>query len=267
MFSSLLLGLKRHPWRFVVSIFLSYSVLWTFVESFSHFNPNLDTKGSGFQIIAIGISIIVGIFRAYQPRKVTIKINTSDTTLNIFFGDIFTQEGFISIPVNEFFDSQIGEPVSPNSLHGILINNYFGGHPESFDTLVDENLQTIEHESVSRELGRKKKYPIGTTARICANNKNFLLVALSHTDVETHKAAADVQQLWVALIGLFTTARNCTAGNNLNIPLFGSGLSGVGLPATQILQLIVLAIISETKKRQISDWTGFVFQIRRPTGS
>ena len=87
MFSALLLGLKRHPWRFVVSIFLSYSVIWTLVESFSHFNPDINTKDSGFQIIAIFISIIVGIFRAYQPRKVTIKINTSDTILNIFFGD------------------------------------------------------------------------------------------------------------------------------------------------------------------------------------
>jgi len=108
MFSSLLLGLKRHPWRFIVSIFLSYSVLWTLVESFSHFNPDLNTKGLGFQIIAIGISIIVGIFRAYQPKKVTIRINTSDTILNIYFGDIFKQEGYISIPVNEFFDSEIG---------------------------------------------------------------------------------------------------------------------------------------------------------------
>jgi hypothetical protein len=26
---SMLLGLKRHPWRFIVSIFLSYSALWT----------------------------------------------------------------------------------------------------------------------------------------------------------------------------------------------------------------------------------------------
>ena len=173
MISSLLLGLKRHPWRFIASIFLSYSVLWTLVESFSHFNPALSVKGLRFQITAILISIIVGIYRAYQPRKVTIKINTSDTVLNIFFDDLFQQNGYISIPVNEYFDSHIGEPVSPNSLHGMFINSYFGGHAESFDKLVDGSLQSIAHETVNREIGRTNKYPIGTTAKLIAKNQTF----------------------------------------------------------------------------------------------
>ncbi len=251
MISSLLLGLQRHPWRFIASILLSYSVLWTLVESFSYFNPVFSAKGLRFQISAILISIVIGIYRAYQPRKATIKINTSDTVLNIFFDDLFQQNGYISIPVNEYFDSHIGEPVSPNSLHGIFINNYFGGHPESFEKLVDRSLQLITHETVNREIGRTNKYPIGTTAKLIANNQNFMLVALCHTDLETYKATADVPQLWAALTGLFSTARNLTAGDSLSIPLIGSGLSGIGLPATQILQLIVLAIISETKKKQI----------------
>ena len=51
--------------------------------------------------------------------------------------------------------------------------------------------------------------------------------------------------------GLFDRARNCTGGEKLVIPLVGSGIFGVGLPATQLLQLIVLTIINETKKRQI----------------
>ena len=54
-----------------------------------------------------------------------------------------------------------------------------------------------------------------------------------------------------AIHGLFDKSRNSTGGEKLILPLIGSGISGVGLPATQLLQLIVLTIIDETKKRQI----------------
>ncbi len=251
MFNSLVLGLKRHPWRFLASVFLTYSALWTLVESIAYFNPDINLQGTAFQYIAIAISVLVGAFRAYQPRKIVIRGKMSDTTLRIYFGDLFEEKGFVAIQVNEYFDSVIGRPVSPQSLHGILINKFFGGHPEAFDNLIEQALSTEEYEVVARQLGRTKKYPIGTTAHIRANHRDFLLVALCHTDIETFKANADIPQLWSAVEGLLAAARNCTDGHSLSLPLLGSGLAGLGLPPTQILQLIVLAIINRTKKMHI----------------
>lgn len=187
----------------------------------------------------------------YQPKKISIKVNTSDTTLNIYYGDIFEQKGYTAISVNEYFDSELGDPVSENSLHGVVIKQYFGGHPESFDSAVANDLQNIPFEDVGRGRGNTKKYPIGSTAKVTANEHNFLLFALSHTDIQTFKASSDLSTMITAMHGLFERSRNCTGGEKLIIPLIGSGISGVGLPATQLLQLIVLAIIDETKKRQI----------------
>ena len=133
----------------------------------------------------------------------------------------------------------------------MLIKQYFGGHPESFANVISTDLQNAPSEVVQRERGNTKKYPIGTTARVTANEHKFLLFALCHTNIQTFKASADLSTMINALHGLFDRSRNCTGGEKLAIPLIGSGISGVGLPATQLLQLLVLAIIDETKKRQI----------------
>ena len=36
------------------------------------------------------------------------------------------------------------------------------------------------------------------------------------------------------------------------MPLVGSGLSGLGLPANQLLQLILVVLVNETKKKQVA---------------
>jgi hypothetical protein len=249
--NSVKLGLKRHPWRFAISIFLAYSALWTVIESIAFFYPELPLQGWMPHAIFIGISIVIGVVRIYQPNKISIKINTSDTVLNIYYGDVFEPKGYTAIAVNEYFDSELGEPVSEKSLHGMVIKRYFGGHPEAFDSAVLANLEGCEYEQVDRNRGNCKKYPIGTTASIPANEHKFLFFALSHTNIETFKASADLATMITAIHGLFEKSRNSTGGEKLILPLIGSGISGVGLPATQLLQLIVLTIIDETKKRQI----------------
>jgi hypothetical protein len=235
----------------MASIFLAYSALWTLVESIGFFYPDLPLKGLVVHLIFIVISIVIGLIRIYQPRKISIKINSSDTVLNIYYGDVFEPKGYTAIAVNEYFDSELGEPVSEHSLHGQVIKRYFGGHPQAFDSAVLSNLNGKDYEQVERSRGNCRKYPIGTTANIPANDHKFLFFALSHTNIETFKANADLSTMISAMHGLFDKSRNCTGGEKLILPLVGSGISGVGLPATQLLQLIVLTIIDETKKHQI----------------
>ncbi len=253
---SIILGLKRHPWRFAISIFLSYSALWTVIESVAHFYPKLPLQCWQSHAIFIAISVVIGLFRIYQPYKISIKTKTSDTTLNIYFGDVFEPKGYTAIAVNEYFDSKLGDPVSENSLHGIVIKRYFGGNSEEFYSAISDDLKGCRYETVDRPRENVphvncKKYPIGTTASIFKNERKFLLFALCHTNIETFKASTDLSTMITAMHGLFEKSRNKTGGEKLILPLIGSGISGVGLPATQLLQLILLTIIDETKKRHI----------------
>lgn len=246
------LGIKRRPFKFFSEILLAYSAIWTLIESASYFFSEIKLQGIRCYFVLVGVSILIACMRAYQHRSISFKIGHSNTKVTILFGDLFNRKGHIAIPVNEFFDSELGLPVSPKSLHGIVINKFFGGHPLSFDQLVATDLANNAGQDIQRVGGKSRKYPIGTTASIKTNSHQFLLFALSTTDITTFKASATVPDLVQALQGLCAKARVVLGGEKLIVPLVGSGLSGVGLPANQLLQLILLVLVDETKKNQFA---------------
>jgi hypothetical protein len=252
IFHSIWLGIQRHPSRFFVWIFLSYSALWTIVESVLSFYPDLSLKGTKYYSTLIGLSLILASIRAYQKKSIEFRVQHANTKIRVLFGDIFHQNGFIAIPVNEFFDSEIGLPVSPNSLHGIIIDRYFGGHPASFDQLIEADLRGIPVQNVTRNIGKSHKYDIGTTALIKTNTHQFLLFALCLTDSDTCKAFASLEHLIVALKGLCAKSRVTLGGEKLILPLAGSGLASMGLPPQHLLHLILLTLIDETKRNQFA---------------
>jgi hypothetical protein len=54
--------------------------------------------------------------------------------------------------------------------------------------------------------------------------------------------------MWNALKGLWKKGRDSSGGKIINVPLVGSGQSGVGLPARDLLNLIILSIITEKER-------------------
>lgn len=249
---SVWLGIHRRPLRYFAEMLLAYSALWTVVESVSAFFPDTQFQGAKYYAILIGLCIIISTIRAYPKRTILLNVGHSNTTIRIAFDDIFQQDGYIAIPANEFFDSELGLPVSPKSLHGMVIKHYFGGHQPAFDQLIDAELAGESSQNISRKGGKSKKYDIGTTALINTTSKNFLLFALCFTDIETYKASAGLPELARSIQGLCAKARLVLGGDRLVIPLVGSGLSGIGLPAQHLLQMILLTIVDETKKEQFA---------------
>jgi hypothetical protein len=59
----------------------------------------------------------------------------SNVSIELVFGDIFQHDGMSAIAVTEFFETELGTPVSPKSLHGIFIDRCFGGHPQPLNKL------------------------------------------------------------------------------------------------------------------------------------
>lgn len=249
---SISLGVKRRPLKFLSEILLAYSAIWTLVESASYFFSEMKLQGAPYYLGLVGSSILIACVRAYQCRMIKFKVGHSNTTITVCFGDIFGRAGHLAIPVNEYFDSKLGLPVSPNSLHGIVIDKFFGGHPASFDQLVAADLINAQSQHVPRTGGKSSRYAIGTTASVRTNSHQFLLFALCTTDIMTFKASASLSDLVCALEGLCAKARVVLGGEKLIVPLVGSGLSGIGLPANQLLQLILLVLVNETKKNQVA---------------
>jgi hypothetical protein len=246
-------GLVRHPARAFGYAFSSFSMIFTVIKALNHFSPQIKIEGAIPFAAIVLTSLAVGMKKVWKPSKIDIGVANCATKIEVVFGDLFTQEGIRAIAVNNFFDSEIGKPVSDRSLHGILINNCFGGHPEPFDKQVSAQLvDAVATEVPEKTEGKKQRYDIGTTAMLEANKDRYLVFALAQSDPQTCKASADVTMMWNALNKLWERARIECGGHSLNLPLVGSGLSGLGLPTRDLLNLIILSAITVTKASEIT---------------
>jgi hypothetical protein len=245
-------GVTRHPWKAASYIFTAFSVLFTIIRGVTYFVPGVKIQGPLPLVVVLVISVCYGLRKVWKPSKIEIRIATTNTTIEVLFGDLFEQDGIRAIAVSEFFDSKLGKPVSDKSLHGIFLQKCFGGHQESFDRQVDEELKGVEGKEVAKVEGKTKSFPIGTSALLTVNQDRYLAFAFAKADPETCKAHSDVTMMWVALNQLWQRARIESGGHPLNLPLVGSGLSGLNLPTRDLLNLIILSAITETKAKQVT---------------
>ncbi len=247
---------------FIIFGFAAYGILWTMAASFGAFFEDYRPKGIVWYGILISLSVVVGLVRCWPRNKIQIDIPASDSSFEVRFGDLFEDSNVVVIPVNEFFDGSLGDHVSENSLHGYFIKNFLGGQSTTFNRLTNRALASIESEDVQRSSGRRSRYPIGTVAAVDINEQRFLLAALTRTDLTTLKASATVHELWDCLAGIWAAIRNHSNGNCVKLPLIGSGLSGVGLPAKNLIEIIITSFLFYTKKHKIADKVTLVLTSR-----
>lgn len=79
-----------------------------------------------------------------------------------------------------------------------------------------------------------------------------MVFAFAKADPDTCKADSDVTMMWKALHKLWQRLRNESGGYPVNLALVGSGLSGLGLPTRDLLNLIILSAITETKAKEVT---------------
>jgi hypothetical protein len=153
--------------------------------------------------------------------------------------------------VNEYFDSAIGRPVSPESMHGYFIKNILGNKKEIFDDAVNKSLKGISSIHRARNIGKQEIYPIGTTAVLEFGEKKYLLFALAKTNGQ-YEAYTTPSLLLEALNGMFIKARSECNGYPLNIPLVGTGLSRSGIPPKYVIELLLISILRASKESEIT---------------
>jgi hypothetical protein len=252
MTKKILIGISRHPKRFLLAFAFGYAALWTVLEPIFAL---LDFKATGYNccylIGYIIASFIIAIIVVYPKKKVKFSLTNTNTKVEIVFGDLFEANGHKVISASEFFDSKIGKPVSPKSLQGIFIEKILGGHTDVFDNAVNAQLAGQEIDTVQRVDGKTLKYELGTTITIPHNQSIYFLFALSNADYDCN-ASSTPSLMLKALEGLWTKVRIEGNGTDINLPLIGNGLSRIGLPPSQLLQLTLISLLKAAKERDLS---------------
>jgi hypothetical protein len=246
----LIISISRNPKLFGVSLFFGLTTIWALLEPFVSIYFESINK-YWFLLIFLFPSIIIAFIRTFPKNSIVIKLRNTNAIINIKFGDIFNENGNIAIAVNEYFDSEIGSPVSPESIHGYFIKNVLGNKQELFDNAVYKSLKGIPSIHHMRNFGKKEIYPIGTTAVLEFGEKKYLLFALAKTN-EQYEAYTTPSLLLEALNGMLVKARSECNGYPLNVPLVGTGLSRSGIPPKYIIELLLISILRVSKDAEIT---------------
>ena len=246
-----LLGLLRHPIRFLAESGLAFAAGWSLIEPLQAFFTGLPVAGLSRFLTLAAIAIAVGAARVAPSNRKTASIPGTTSRITIAYGDLFSERGIIAVPVNEFFDSALGAHISPRSIHGQVISRLFDGDTKRFDAATDTALESVPSVNVARTSGRTRKYPPGTSAFLPLGKPSVIAFVLTETDLESLKVRADVHRMWTALGGLWQAARVHCNDATLALPLIGGGLSGVSLSPQQLLSTIVMSVAAESRQRRI----------------
>ena len=242
------------------AVLMAMGLLWLPIEAYEgltnadielpYWTYLLGSVSLGFLIFTLDGHFVGGFLK----NEILISSNTFDTKILVTFGNLFDQEGWMAIAVNDFFDCIVDDDlVSRNSLHGEVITRYWRGDGNTWKDQIYSDLHDNEFELIDRTKGNVKRYRTGTTARANSGNSHFLFVALGKTNIDDNVTQSTAESLIVAVRQMLVRARSVCANQRLNVPLFGSGLSRVGIKSSVLVDLILTAIIEETKMSKITD--------------
>lgn len=244
----------RHHWRNLMTTFITwYGGLWLLVESLGAFDKDnfgflQAPKYLTFAIVASAVaSLITNIFR----NSIAFKLPHSNTTIEVKFADFFSQDGLKVVPVNEYFDGELGQHVAASTLHGQFIQRHFGGQAQAFYAALAEKMDAIAGQKIGRDSGRPIRYPIGTTVWMGINATSYLLLASARTNIRTLKAESDLPTFMRAMEQLWEASRVKANGEKVVVPLIGTGLAGIGLAPQQMLDLLLLSFVEANKSKEV----------------
>lgn len=247
----LIKGVRRHPYRTLLSVFVVYGTSWAILEPLISFLDLTASLGAKKYVLLVVLALLIGVLRMAIPRSADIKIPGTNSTVHISEGDLVSFDGHRIVSANEYFDCQLGTHVAKESIHGQIIDREFGGSADAFGRVVDAALEGIEGVDENRPTGRAKRYPVGTTAPVKHGAHVIFLAALSHTDVKTLKATATSADLWLALRNAWSSVRIHGNGRPVALGLMGTGVSGIGFPYVKALEFILLSLLDESKRGSI----------------
>jgi hypothetical protein len=245
---SITVGVRRR-WKTGVARALSaVGAIWLATSIIAKVFPKtvddwMAQHGNLYISVVVVAGVVWFLLYTYEVRSVSFLVPTTDSQINVRFGDLLAQKTDWLVGVGEFFDSEVGHVVSKDSLHGKIIQDLFNGDAARFRREVDAALHGFPSKKAIRAIKPDLQYPIGTTGVVSNGPHRVFLVAMSRTDLTTAKASSTVPLLWDSLKGALQSVHNYGNGNPLSLPLIGNGRSSVNIEPQHLLRLIVLALV------------------------
>lgn len=199
------------------------------------------------------VAVVVGIQRLFQPTKVAFKARGRALEIEIKVGNLFDEQSTIVVPVNDFFDTSLGTVVSEASVHGQFLKREYPNRETEARSEIDDALQTkTSIEQAQRPPAAPLRYRVGETALIRRASRIYILIALTRTNVSSHRTEASLEDYIVTLERLWAEARDCCNHGDVALPLMGTKTARIGVDKTTLVELTIASAIRADAQQPIA---------------
>lgn len=195
--------------------------------------------------IVIAIILIVCVCYAYAQvrRRKQINIRISENFhLTVKEGDLFDQKGVIVIPVNDYFDTHVGDGIiDPKSVHGQFIQNLFRDRIKELDDKISESIesQNIQGREVGQRInGKSIKYSLGDCVDVLDGGNRYVCVVTTEFDND-NIARLTRDKLSTVVTGLFNHLELVSGKDSVSMPVIGAGNARLNRDAERILHYLI----------------------------
>lgn len=177
-------------------------------------------------IVSLFVYAILYVVMYFLARNIKKRnINLGNTKITVKYGDLFKEKGLKVIACNEYFDSQVDEVlISSKTLHGKVMTEYITDIKDFDQKLLDDDYcnKRIIDVNANRLVGKQNKYQLGT----CFPYDDFIFVAFSAFN-DDNEAYLDLLNYMLCLSNMWYELNRVYGGNNIVLPLVGSGITRI----------------------------------------
>lgn len=195
------------------------------------------------------LAAVVWVLLSRRPvLRVTYKVPKKDLCYEVRIADLLNSKEDIVVSTNTTFDTDTSSGlISPKSIQGQVVARFFDGRTDELDKQISRSLRDVEHtEALSP--GNKKRYPIGTVAKVAAHGKNFYFVAMAELN-EHGTARSNLQGIETALSKLWQFIAGQGEIGEIAVPVIGTGRGRLQLPRRKVIELIAQSFADASQER------------------
>lgn len=204
--------------------------------------------------VVITFAALVTVISRRPVSKISYRIPKKDFGYEVLIGDLLNSSATnIVISTNTTFDTDIASGlISQNSLQGQFTNKFFAGNTLELDKQIATSLNEIEYQDHPAGKGKKRRYPVGTVAKISTHGKTFYLSAMAELNSEG-TAKSTPRMIDEALESLWEYIANKGELGDVAIGLIGTGRGRVNIPRKKMVEEIAQSFSHASQDKVFSN--------------
>ena len=198
--------------------------------------------------------MVIAFIQRFPRMSVRRALSSPDSEIEIKIGNLFDQQGYLVIGLNDVFDTELGEVIKPSSVQGQFLQEVYGSDRLKLDTDIATALQAYNHlriKEINKKVGKTWRYPIGTTITLGSNDRRYFLAAYGYMDNDM-TVQSNVEYIWRSLSKIWQEIRLKGHSIDVSIPVIGADLARTGLPRMALTKLIITSFIVASKEKFIT---------------